>query len=108
MKDKLINRLQENYTSLLSLSKQVEGSMKNIKPDLAKSDKLNIGMQFEALKSCLTQFFLLIDIIEKDLETPVASFSQEISDYRDKLSAVVDKSKDPKVAEELKKMLNKT
>ena len=107
MKDKIINRLQENYTSLITLSKEVEGSMKNIKPDLAKSEKLNIGMQFEALKSCLTQFFLLIDIIEKDLDTSIISFSKEISDYRDKLSAVVDKSKDPKVSEELKKMLNK-
>lgn len=108
MKDKIINRLKENYTSLLSLSKQVEDSMKNIKPDLSKSEKINIGIPFEALKSCLTQFFLLIEIVEKDLETPIASFSEEISNYRDTLLGILDKSKDPKVAEELKKMLNKT
>jgi len=98
-KEKITQRIDTMFQLMKNLSSDVEASVSNIKNITDKTEQMQVAIKYDMLKGALSNFFLLVEILETDLETPLAEHSKEISEYRDNLV---------KVAESINKPENKT
>ena len=88
MVEKIIKRLDELFPLMKSTSQEIEESFKNIASLTDKTSQIQLGVKYDMLKAYVNSFFLLTDILEKDLETNLSSHSTEMSEFRDKLIEV--------------------
>lgn len=105
MKEKVIKRLLDIYGKLVPLSIEAEKELKS-NPNPQRPDKLDLAIKFENLKALYNQFFLLTEIVTKDLEVPLTEIDKNLADYHADLMNKVEMIKDPKAVEELKKLIN--
>jgi hypothetical protein len=81
----ITKRLDEVFPLMKSTSTELQDNFKNIPTITDKNTQIQIGMKYDLLKTYVSSFFLLVDILEKDLETPLSSYSKEMGDFRDKM-----------------------